>query len=52
MSEMDYMNECTARDVITMLVEKGNMSIAEAMDKFYNSRTFDNLSNNRVGGEH
>jgi len=49
MSEMDYMNECTARDVITMLVEKGNMSIAEAMDKFYNSRTFDNLSNKETG---
>ena len=49
MSEMDYMNECTARDVITMLVEKRNMSIMEAMDTFYNSRTFENLSNKETG---
>ena len=32
MSDFDYMNECTARDVITMLVEKRNLSIADAMD--------------------
>ena len=49
MSEMDYMNECTARDVITMLVEKRNMSIADAMDAFYNSKTFENLSNKETG---
>jgi hypothetical protein len=49
MSEMDYMNECTARDVITMLVEKRSMSIAQAMDAFYNSKTFDNLINEETG---
>ncbi|MCR5550358.1 MAG: hypothetical protein K6F40_05420 [Bacteroidales bacterium] len=49
MSEMDYMNECTARDVITMLVVKRKMSIADAMDAFYNSKTFENLSNKETG---
>lgn len=49
MSEIDYMNECMARDVITMLVEKKNLSIAEAMDVFYNSKTFENLNNTETG---
>lgn len=49
MSEIDYMNECMARDVITMLVEKKNLSIAEAMDVFYNSKTFENLINTETG---
>lgn len=49
MSEMEYLNECTARDVITMLVEKKNLSIAEAMDIFYNSKTFENLCNKETG---
>ncbi len=49
MSEMEYLNECTARDVITMLVEKKNLSIAEAMDIFYNSKTFEDLSNKETG---
>lgn len=49
MSEIDYMNECMARDVLTMLVEKKNLSIAEAMDVFYNSKTFENLNNAETG---
>ena len=49
MSEIDYMNECMARDVISMLVEKKNLSIAEAMDVFYNSKTFENLINTETG---
>lgn len=49
MSEFEYMNECTARDVITMLVEKRNMTIAEAMGVFYNSKTFENLINPSTG---
>ena len=43
------MNECMARDVLTMLVEKKNLSIAEAMDVFYNSKTFENLNNAETG---
>jgi len=49
MSEIDYMNECMARDVISMLVEKKNLSISEAMDVFYNSKTFENLINTETG---
>lgn len=49
MNEISYMNECTTRDIITMLVEKKNISIAEAIDIFYNSRTFTNLNNMETG---
>lgn len=49
MSEFEYMNECTARDVITMLVEKRNLTIAEAMNLFYTSKTFENLNNPETG---
>ena len=49
MSDIEYMNECTARDVITMLVEKRKMTIAEAMNVFYNSKTFENLNNPTTG---
>ena len=49
MSEIEYMNECTARDVITMLVEKRNLTIAEAMNLFYTSKTFENLNNPETG---
>ena len=48
MSDFDYMNECTARDVITMLVEKRKLTIADAMDLFYNSAT-NNLNNHETG---
>ncbi len=49
MSEIEYMNECTIRDVITMLVEKRNMSVSDAIDIFYNSQTFVNLNNTETG---
>ena len=49
MSDFEYMNECTARDVITMLVEKRKLTIADAMDLFYNSATFNNLNNPETG---
>ncbi|MBQ8223701.1 MAG: hypothetical protein IJZ87_10250 [Bacteroidales bacterium] len=49
MSEIDYMNECTTRDVVNMLVEKKNISILEALNIFYNSKTFDNLNKPETG---
>ena len=49
MSDISYMNECTTRDVIAMLVEKRKISISEAMDIFYNSKTFANLNNPKTG---
>ena len=32
MSEIDYMNECTARDLIVMLSEEYQIAPSEAMD--------------------
>ena len=49
MSNFEYMNECTARDVIAMLVRKQNLPISDAMDLFYNSKTFENLNNPEAG---
>lgn len=49
MSDFEYMNECMTRDIVTMLVEKEHLSIAEAMNVFYNSRTFENLNNPETG---
>ena len=43
--DIDYINECTTRDVIQLLVQEKNMSINEAMNYFYNSKTFKNLLN-------
>ena len=43
--DIEYMNECTTRDVIQMLIEKKNMSRHEAMKLFYNSKTFELLLN-------
>lgn len=43
--DIDYMNECTTRDVVQLLVQEKNMSINEAMKYFYNSKTFKDLLN-------
>lgn len=43
--DIDYMNECTTRDIVQLLVQEKNMSINEAMKYFYNSKTFKNLLN-------
>ena len=42
MSEIDYMNECTARDLIVMLSEEYQIAPSEAMDILYNSETTPN----------
>ena len=47
--DIDYMNECTTRDVIQLLVDEKKMSINEAMDFFYNSKTFGLLMNPEIG---
>ena len=39
MSEIDYMNECTARDLIVMLSEEYQIDTSAAMDILYNSET-------------
>lgn len=49
MSDIDYMNECMTRDVISMLVEKKGLAISDAMELFYNSQTFEKLSDPKTG---
>ena len=49
MSEIDYMNECTTRDLITMLVEERHLTIPEAMDILYNSETYAKLKDPSTG---
>ncbi len=49
MSDIEYMNECMTRDVISMLVEKKGLAISDAMELFYNSQTFEKLSDPKTG---
>lgn len=49
MSEIDYMNECTARDLVTMLTEEYHISLTDAMDIFYNSETYAKMKDARTG---
>ncbi len=49
MSEIDYMNECMARDLVTMLVEHMGMTLQEALDCLYNSDTYAKLKDTRTG---
>ena len=47
--DIDYMNECTTRDVIQLLVDEKQLSLNEAMNLFYNSKTFRLLMNSETG---
>lgn len=38
--DINYMNECTTRDVIQLLVDVKHLTLNEAMRLFYNSKTF------------
>jgi hypothetical protein len=49
MSEIDYMNECSARDLIVMLAEEYNLTPSEAMDILYNSETYAKLKDPKTG---
>ncbi len=49
MSDFQYMVECTTRDVISLLMERNSMQMAEALDKVYDSRTYENLQNEKSG---
>ena len=49
MSDFQYMVECTTRDVIGLLMERDNMQMEEALDKVYNSQTYENLLNKKSG---
>ena len=43
MSTIDYMNECTVRDLVLMLMEERGLSLHEALDTVYNSETYAKL---------
>lgn len=49
MSDIDYMNECTTRDLALMLVEDYNISLPEALNILYNSETFQMLQDEKTG---
>lgn len=49
MSNIEYMNECMARDLVVMLVEDYQISIPEALDILYNSETYEKLQDTRTG---
>ncbi len=49
MSDFDYMNECTTRDLVTMLAEDYHLTLPEAMDILYNSETFAKLQDAQTG---
>ena len=49
MSEIDYMNECTTRDLIVMLSEEYQIAPSEAMDILYNSETYAKLKDPKTG---
>lgn len=49
MKEIQYMNECMMRDLAVMLMDKYNVSLAEALDILYNSETYEKLQDPATG---
>ncbi len=49
MSDIEYMNECMARDLVVMLTEDMGMTLQEALDCLYNSETYAKLKDLRTG---
>lgn len=45
MTDIDYMIEHVAADLVKLLVEKRNMTFADAVDTLYTSDTYAKLSN-------
>ena len=43
--DYDFMAECQERDIATILVEGKNMTIHQALDTLYNSKTYEMLHN-------
>lgn len=44
-----FMIESLTRDVVALLMEEDGLSMRDAMDRFYGSRTFDALSQPETG---
>ena len=49
MKDIQYMNECMMRDLAVMLINKYNISLAEALDILYNSETYEKLQDPSTG---
>lgn len=49
MSEIQYMVECTARDLIVLLVERNSIDVLSAVDAVYTSETYRLLSDKHSG---
>lgn len=48
-STENFMIESLTRDVVALLMEEDGLSMRDAMDKFYSSRTFNALSQPETG---
>lgn len=44
LDKLNYLVECITQDIIQYLMEDNNISMEEAMDIMYNSKTFDQLN--------
>ncbi len=49
MSRISYMTESLTRDIIARLIEEKGMTIRQAMDVVYKSKTYAALSNPETG---
>jgi len=47
--EFNYMVECTARDLTSMLIEKRGMDVEDALNTLYNSDTYSALKSPETG---
>ena len=45
LEKLNYLVECITQDLIQYLIEDNNMTMEEAMDIVYNSKTFEQLNN-------
>ena len=48
MSDIEYMNECMARDLVVMLMEEQGFSLHDALNCLYNSETYAKLKDSRA----
>jgi len=47
--DFEYMKECAIRDILIILVEERGLSIQQAFNKLYNSKTFQKLESPKSG---
>lgn len=49
LTDFEYMKECLARDILTILVEERGLSLADAFARLYDSETFSKMSTPATG---